>query len=229
MLAVSTLFDRRHGSVVIFVTGAGTVSQFRDSVRCVAKLLMLARFIVIGVATGTIWCVCSARIGYRLRVALMAIQAIEWLCVCTRIIRRLVLIIERRCPGGCSMTIDAFNCGHEMVAGFTRRFAAIMAGTAIARYICVIESSGQPRHRFVTITAICSRCYVIGMLACGFGPVVTARASARRLAMIHTDSRPCGRDMAAITAIGCRYVGRGFARCFGPIVATDAGAKCVHV
>lgn len=127
------------------------------------------------------------------------------------------------------MTINAFDRGHEMIAGFAGRFAAIMAGTAIARYICVIESSRQPRHRFVTITTICSRCYVIGMLACGFGPVVTARASSRRLAMIHTDSRPCGRDMAAITAIGCRDVGRGFARCFGPIVATDAGAKCIHM
>ena len=229
MLTRASLFNRRHGSIVVFVAGAGAVTEFGNRIIGVTKLLVFTRLVVVGVTSCAIWRVCSARIRDRLGIALMTIQTIEWLCVRARIVCRFVLVIKRWRPRRCSVAINAFNRGNEMVARFAGRFASIMAGTAIASYIRVIESSRQPRQRFVTITAICSSRYVIRMLTGGLGSVMTAGASSDRLAMVHTNSRPCGGYMAAVAAIGCGYMRGSLANCFGAIVATDTGTERVYM
>ena len=87
MFAISTLFDRRHRRVVIFVAGTRAVPKFGHRVVCIAVFFMLARFVVVCMASGTIRCICGARVGNGLCVALVAIEAIEGLCMRTWIVR----------------------------------------------------------------------------------------------------------------------------------------------
>ncbi len=79
MLAISTLFDRRHAAVSVHVAGTGTVAEFGNCVvnRCrLFVFLVRSRFIIVGMATCAVRGICRAWIRHRLCVALMAVDTI---------------------------------------------------------------------------------------------------------------------------------------------------------
>ncbi len=229
MLARAPLFNRRHGCIVIFVTGACAVAQLRNSVVSISKLLMLSGLVIIGVAPGTVGCVSRARIWNRLGITLMAIKAVERLGVCSRIIRRFVLVIQRGSPSSRPVTVNTFNCRDKVVSGFARCLASIVTRAAIARNISMIEGCGQPSHGLVAVSTICCCRDVIGMLTGRFGAVVTAGACSGSLAMVHTHSSPRCRYMATVATVGCCNVSRRLARRLGSVMAANARAQRVDM
>lgn len=211
------------------MTGARAVAQLGNCVVCISELLVLSRLVIIGVAACTVGCVSRARIWNRLGITLMAIKAVERLGVRSWIIRRFVLVIQRRCPSSRSVAVDTFNCGDKMVARFARRLASVVARAAVASDICMIEGCGQPRDGLVAVSTICCCRDVIGMLAGRFGAVVTAGACSSCLAMVHTHGRPRGCHMATVATVGCCNVSRRLARRLGSVMAANARAQRVDM
>ena len=211
------------------MTGARAVAQLGNSVVGIPKLLVLAGFVIIGVAAGTVGCVSRARVWNRLGITLMAIKAVERLGVRSWIVRRFVLVIQRGCPSCRPVAIDTLNCCNKVVSGFASRFASIVARAAIARNIGMIECCGQPRHGLVAVSTICCRRDVIGMLTGRFGAVVTAGACSSCLAMVHTHGRPRGCHMATVATVGCCNVSRRLARRLGSVMAANARAQRVDM
>lgn len=229
MLARAPLFNRRHGCIIIFVTGARAVAQLGNCVVCISKLLMLSRLVIIGVAAGTVGCVSCARIWNRLGITLMAIKAVERLGVRPGIVRRFVLVIQRGSPSSRPVTVNTFNCRDKVVSGFARCLASIVTRAAIARNIGMIESCRQPRHGLVAVSTICCRRDVIGMLTGRFGAVVTAGACSGSLAVVHAHGRPRGCDMTTVATVGCCNVGRRLARRLGSVMAANTSAQRVDM
>lgn len=93
MLAISTLFDRRHRRVIIFMAGTRAVSELGHRVVGIAIFFMLTRLVVIRMAASAVRRISSARIRHRLCVALVAVQAIERLGMRSGIIGRFVQVI----------------------------------------------------------------------------------------------------------------------------------------
>lgn len=225
MLVRATLLDRRHRGIGVFVAGTRAVAQFGHRVGRIAEFLMRPRFVIIGMAASTVRRICGTWVRHRLCIALVAIEAIQRLCMGTWIVGRLVQIIEGWQPSRCPVTINTFYRGHKVVAGLTGRFGSVMAAAAVTGNACVIECCREPCNGLVAAAAIRCGWYVGGRLSGCLGAIVAARTGSQRLAMIHPDRRPRRGHMAAIAAIGRRDVRAGFAGRFGPVVAAYACTK----
>ncbi len=191
MLAGAAFLDRGHRRVGIFMARTGAVTQLGYRIGRVAEFLVLTRLIVVRVASRAIRSIARVLVGNRLRVGLVAIDAIKRLRVRARITSAGVLVIEHRRPGSRAMASNALDRCHKVIAWLAGRFGTVVASTAIAGYASVVECCGQPGDSLVAIAAIGSCRNMRRRFAGRFGAIVAAGAGAECLAVIHAHRRPC--------------------------------------
>ncbi len=126
-MTVAALPDRRQRCIRINVAGSGAVPQLADSIARIAVFLVLAWFILVGVASRTVGGIGCEPIGHRLAVACMAIIARQIARVCAGIGWRRVDKVERRRPSLGAMAVHAIRCGAEMAWSLACRAGAVVA------------------------------------------------------------------------------------------------------
>lgn len=210
--------------VRVFVAGAGTIPQFGNCVGRIAELLVIARFVVAGMAGSAIGRVGSKFVRHGLRIARVAIETRKRARVRSGVGGRRMDIVGGRDPGRNPVAILTGDCRLEVRRWLARGLCAVVAGAASARNVGVIERRGQPGDRLVAIAAICRGRNVCRGLTGGLRAVVACSAGAKRLSVVHSHCRPCGGDMAAVATVCRRNMRGGLARDGGSVVATYASS-----
>lgn len=103
----------------------------------------------------------------------------------TAVVEDIRMIEVRRQPGGACVAVVAACAARDMCWIFTGCRNAIVAGTAFAQYLSVINRDCRcPNIRAVAVLADVRRLYVREVFACGFNAVVAANAVAANVNMI---------------------------------------------
>jgi len=135
--------------------------------------------------------------------------------VTTRTVARNVDVIEvRRHPARGRMAIIAAIAARQKRHGLAGCIHAVVAGTAAAKYLCMINGIGRNElHRVMAVLTHISGLHVAAAFAGCVGTVMAGNAIARDVVVIEVCRHPARRKMAvgAIVAAGnvvWRFAGR---------------------
>ncbi len=192
MLSVSVFLNLGHGAVVVFMTGAGAVSKFRNGVVGVWVFPFFVRvvLIVVSMASGAIGLVGWSRPIDDLRVALVALvtiwtaRVIAWIC-CGGMVK-----IDGA-PTINLVALVALNAGYEMVAWFSLRCDSVVAGRTRSQYRVVIDIDCGPAKSYVAVVTLFRGENMIPGLAWRGAAIMTGDAVTRRAVMVKNCRQPC--------------------------------------
>ena len=137
---------------------------------------------------------------------------------------------NNRAPGRRAVTVLAHIRGQRMGRVLARRFGTVVATDAIVRDVGVIEVSGHPGNRRMTVIAIVATRDMRGMFTGSDDTVMAGETRADNLCVIDdVDRLPHNVVVAVLTDIGRIAMCRVLTGCIGAVVAAEAVVRDVRV
>ena len=161
MLTAIPITYGRQRTVRILVARTGAVFQLTHGVILAGAVhfIVLALFVVVGMASGAVRPVAAVGPRYGLGIALVATDTPDGRVVVSGVVARGVVITERREPAGSAMALITLDCCYKMARSLPRSRRAVMTGTAVAGDPAMINGRVQPvaAGRMAIITGIAAR------------------------------------------------------------------------
>jgi len=151
----------RQRTVRILVARTGAVFQLTHGVVLTGAVhfIVLALFVVVGMASGAVRPVAAVGPRYGLGIALVATDTPDGRVVVSGVVARGVAIAESREPAGSAMALITFDGCYEVARSHPRGRRTVMTGAAVAGDPAMIDGRVQPASagRMAVVTGIAAR------------------------------------------------------------------------